>query len=87
MDRPGANGCVRIDGPISRSVCKQVDTLRAEKVASAKRTAELEATVANVNTIISSRTNTVASAADASADVLSKVLGKFGFDVAPADVG
>ncbi len=41
---PGANGCERLDGPISRNTCKAVADLEIE-AARANRRAELEATV------------------------------------------
>jgi hypothetical protein len=83
---PKSNGCVKVDGPVSRSVCSSLAALKAEKVAAAKRTTALEAKIAKANTVIASGSSHVTGAADASADTLSKVLAKFGFDVQASDV-
>lgn len=82
----GANRCLRIDGPISRATCKQVELLRSEKVAAARRTRELEAKIARADQLVRKRESNLAGVADASADTLSKVLAKFGFGFAPSDV-
>jgi len=49
LTTPKANSCVKVDGPVSREVCRQVDALRSEKVEAAKRTIRLEGNIEKAN--------------------------------------
>lgn len=50
-DNPKAGDCSKLDGPVSRSVCPQVATLRGE-IARAERRAKLQATINSVTSQI-----------------------------------
>lgn len=80
---PGANGCVAVDGRVTRTVCPLVADLKQEK-ALAERRASLEAVVAQP---LPAATSTVAqvSAADPGATALHTYLLGLGF-VVPAHV-
>lgn len=82
--RPGTNGCVAIDGKVTREVCPKVAELRTEK-ARAERRAQLAQTLAApvlANTVNTSQQ--AVSKSDPAAAALAAYLALLGFVVAPA---
>jgi len=80
---PGADGCVEINGRVTRSVCPKVAELRAEK-ARAERRAELEAVMATPLSALPAATQKSVSKPDPAASALSTYLAVFGLTVAPS---
>lgn len=77
---PGANGCEKIDGPISRDTCKAVADLEIE-AARAKRRAELEAALRSAPA--STDRQPAVKDADPLAAALAAYLGALGWAVDP----
>lgn len=83
---PGANRCLKVDGPISKSTCKQVDALRLEKAATARRVRDLEAKIAKADEILRTRDDKqVVGSADASASVFAALAGRIGWKLDASD--
>ena len=86
ISTPSANKCLRIDGPISRTVCGEVEVLRSEKIAAATRASQLEAKISAADIVLRKNFSQIAGVADASSSVLANVAAKFGWDVKATDV-
>jgi len=80
--RPGANGCVAVDGRVTREVCPKVADLRTEK-ARAERRAELEQLLAAPLPTADASQPAVGKP-DPAASALAAYLAMLGFVVAPA---
>ena len=78
---PGANGCERITGPVTRSVCPKVDVLRIEQ-ARAQRRAELEKLMSDAER--ETAHGPVTKTADPGAAALAAYLGIFGIKAQPS---
>lgn len=77
---PGANGCAKIDGPISRDACKTAAELEIE-AARAKRRAELEAAIRSAP--VATEGQLAVAEADPLASALAAYLGALGFSFEP----
>lgn len=76
---PAANGCVRIDGPVSARVCAEVAGLQ-EEVARATRRAALEGQLTRIDSDLS-KVEVPARSANADAHALAAYLRAFGWSV------
>ena len=80
---PGADGCVVINGRVTREVCPKVADLRAEK-ARAERRADLEAVLATPLPSLTSAAELTVGKPDPAASALAAYLAVLGIVVAPA---